>query len=501
MYYLAYLLCFLGSVVTAFTDDDNTLKAIYFQASEMKSAFESYPEMLLVDATYKLNDLNMPLYVLIIVDGNGESEVVGLWLTQFEDKETITELVQEFKKQNANWNLTECIMSDKDMTERSVFSEQFPQANLLICLFHTLRTMRREISSDKLGISRGERSMCLEILQKMVYARNEDEYSVLYDELKLSAPQRVVEYFDSNWHTIRHQWVDGLKNASCNFMNRTNNRVECINQKLKSVISRYSGMTLFFQDLMKCLHTLRVERDHRALDLTMKRRVTTYAPGTEFSQYMSLLTPYAFEYVKDQLERAKKVKILQKLDDGKSCLVHSQGRSITSTVESCPCGFVSAMQLPCKHILAVRMSHSLSVYDESLCANRWHVQYFLGNHHAYLPNDVSGGSDADCGIDISTHVCEPTSAVLSEQQKYRKAFKVAQKLCQQVSTFGMRDFTEGLEVLQSVANLWDQGKKVSVEEAYQGTSGKQCTTMHETEILTVLKLRLKTRNCIYKFKI
>lgn len=478
MYYLAYLLCFLGSVVTAFTDDDNTLKAIYFQASEMKSAFKSYPEMLLVDATYKLNDLNMPLYVLIIVDGNGESEVVGLWLTQFEDKETITELVQEFKKQNPNWNLTECIMSDKDMTERSVFSEQFPQANLLICLFHTLRTMRREISSDKLGISRGERSMCLEILQKMVYARNEDEYSVLYDELKLSAPQRVVEYFDSNWHTIRHQWVDGLKNASCNFMNRTNNRVECINQKLKSVISRYSGMTLFFQDLMKCLHTLRVERDHRALDLTMKRRVTTYAPGTEFSQYMSLLTPYAFEYVKDQLERAKKVKILQKLDDGKSCLVHSQGRSITSTVESCPCGFVSAMQLPCKHILAVRMSHSLSVYDESLCANRWHVQYFLGNHHAYLPNDVSGGSDADCGIDISTHVCEPTSAVLSEQQKYRKAFKVAQKLCQQVSTFGMRDFTEGLEVLQSVANLWDQGKKVSVEEAYQGTSGKQCMYYH-----------------------
>lgn len=71
MYYLAYLLCFLGSVVTAFTDDDNTLKAIYFQASEMKSAFKSYPEMLLVDATYKLNDLNMPLYVLIIVNGNG----------------------------------------------------------------------------------------------------------------------------------------------------------------------------------------------------------------------------------------------------------------------------------------------------------------------------------------------------------------------------------------------------------------------------------------------
>ena len=101
------------------------LKAIYFQTSEMRSAFASYPELLLIDATYKLNDLNMPLYVLMIVDGNGESEIVCLWLTQFEDKETITELVQEFKKHNSSWSLTQCIMSDKDMTERNVLSEQF----------------------------------------------------------------------------------------------------------------------------------------------------------------------------------------------------------------------------------------------------------------------------------------------------------------------------------------------------------------------------------------
>ena len=85
------------------------LKAIYFQTSEMRSVFASYPELLLIDATYKLNDLNMPLYVLMSVDGNGESEIVCLWLTQFEDKETITELVQEFKKHNSSWSLTQCI--------------------------------------------------------------------------------------------------------------------------------------------------------------------------------------------------------------------------------------------------------------------------------------------------------------------------------------------------------------------------------------------------------
>ena len=191
-----------GATVTAFVDEDSMLKAIYFQTPEMKRVFESFPELLLIDATYKLNDLQMPLYVLMVVDGNGESEIDCLWLTQFEDKETITELVQGFKKSNPNWSLIKCIMSDKDMTERIVLHEQIPQSKLLICLFHTLRSMRREISCEKLGISQGERSVCLEILSKMVYARNEEEYSKLYDDLK-SLPQRIVEYFDDSWHSIR----------------------------------------------------------------------------------------------------------------------------------------------------------------------------------------------------------------------------------------------------------------------------------------------------------
>ena len=60
--------------------------AIYFQTAEMKSMFMSYPEVLFVDATYKLNDLQMPLYVLMAIDGNGESEIVCLWIVQSEDK-------------------------------------------------------------------------------------------------------------------------------------------------------------------------------------------------------------------------------------------------------------------------------------------------------------------------------------------------------------------------------------------------------------------------------
>ena len=82
----------------------------------MAGMFHAYSELLLIDATYKLNDLQMPLYVLMIVDGNGESEIIALWLTQCEDKETLGTLMNKFKKHNENWSLVQCIVSDKDMT-------------------------------------------------------------------------------------------------------------------------------------------------------------------------------------------------------------------------------------------------------------------------------------------------------------------------------------------------------------------------------------------------
>ena len=85
-----------------------------------------------------------------------------------------------------------------------------------------------------------------------------------------------------------------------------NNQVESINQKLKAVISRNSGVTQFFRDLMKCINMLKMERDHRALEITMKRSVCHHPSDSAISDYMSLLTPYLLKYVIKQLDIAKR---------------------------------------------------------------------------------------------------------------------------------------------------------------------------------------------------
>ena len=400
----------------------------------------------------------MPLYVILAVDGNGESEVVCLWIVQCEDKETIISLLVEFKKHNDEWSLIKCIMSDKDMTERNVMKEQFPQANLLICLFHTLHTFQREITCKKLGISSGERALCLELLSKMAYAQSEEAYIKFYDQFKRSVPKNVINYFDGSWHSIREQWVDGLKNS---YFNRTNNRVESINAKLKSVIKRYSGMTQFFNDLMQCLSSLQVERDHRALEVMTKQRVTGIDPTSTLGKYMELLTPYAFEYVKKQYGLSEKIKVLND-DDDKSCTIDAREGQLVTSIDNCTCVFSSSMKLPCRHILATRCHKGLPQYHENLCASRWKLNYFLSNHRA-LHDHQGDVFEPEVVVDMVHNDPEP-SKVLTEQEKYKKAFQVAQHLAQHLSSVGMKEFEEGLQLLRTIESKWDEGKKLSITD-------------------------------------
>jgi len=77
----------------------------------------------MIDFTYKLNNIVMPLYVLMVVDGNLESEVIVLWLVVREDKTTIGHLMDAFIKNNDTSN-TKCIIEDKDFTEREIFTDK-----------------------------------------------------------------------------------------------------------------------------------------------------------------------------------------------------------------------------------------------------------------------------------------------------------------------------------------------------------------------------------------
>jgi zinc finger SWIM domain-containing protein 3 len=226
-----------GVVVVAATEDRN-LVGLFYQDLGMQQTFSEFPELLLIDATYKLNDLRMPLYLLMVVDSNGESEIVGTFLAADDTHDTIAIMIQTFKTNNPAWINVKAIMSDKDFVERNVMREEFPQASLLICLFHVLRTFRREVTCERMGIRASQRDLCLDILQQIVYSKSQDEYDQKVELLMATGLESVCTYFRNSWDPIKEEFVECFKGRALTLGNRTNNRLESINEKIKSVCSK-----------------------------------------------------------------------------------------------------------------------------------------------------------------------------------------------------------------------------------------------------------------------
>lgn len=125
------------------TDEDKTFSGLLFQDGLMKTTYAAYPEVLMVDATYKLIELRMPVYLMLVVDSNGQSEIVGVFLTALETEEANSKMLQAFKAHNPSWPSTKVVMTDKDFTERAVFRKELPHASLLISLSHNAKHEER----------------------------------------------------------------------------------------------------------------------------------------------------------------------------------------------------------------------------------------------------------------------------------------------------------------------------------------------------------------------
>ena len=267
-----------------------------------------------------------------------ESEVISVFLLTSEDGETISGLLDVFKRHKPAWNKIKTVLSDKDFSERAVYKQHYPHACLQLCLFHVLHTMKHEITVEKITLE--QKNVALEIIQKLAYSSNIEEYNEILETLEEADIQPVYEYLMNCWDPIKEEWVVGLK-QSCHYNNHTNNRLESINQKLKQVIGRFSTLQQFFKDLDVILCSLRQERDTRITSAIMKRPCLTFQPDSCQARFSQFLTPHAFRVVSKQIELSQMIDIplTNELSSGNTVMLQTSSGQTCVTPLTCTCNF------------------------------------------------------------------------------------------------------------------------------------------------------------------
>ena len=134
-----------------------------------------------------------------------------------------------------------------------------------------------------------------------------------------------------------------------------------------------------------------------------------------------------------------KISIEQSDASSGQMFVLSHRGDFIADADNCPCGSFKAMLLPCKHILAIRKMLGLSLFSHELCGRRWVVNHYVENHYAFQEASVSHSVEEAGDVSIAFHESS-TATILTEQEKYRKAFKVAQETATTLSHLGTSDF-------------------------------------------------------------
>ena len=118
----------------------------------------------------------------------------------------------------------------------------------------------------------------------------------------------------------------------------------------------------FFQDLLKCLDSLALERDHRAITIFQKAPVQLYTSESALHHYQLLFTPYAISFLKEQFDVAKKIS--EDAGTAESNVLQSSEGLLVVSALSCQCSFFKAMKLPCRHVFSHRITHNMELFDK-----------------------------------------------------------------------------------------------------------------------------------------
>jgi len=122
---------------------------------------------------------------LVKVNSNGETEI--------------------FDEEKASSKVT-TNMVDKDLTNIELFKQYYPNANILLCIFHVLKWFKKTVNDTVTG--KETKEQIHDILTKMVYSPSEEDFNVHYQSLKeYSEFTKLIEQIDNNWMNNQEQWV------------------------------------------------------------------------------------------------------------------------------------------------------------------------------------------------------------------------------------------------------------------------------------------------------
>ncbi|XP_043209956.1 protein FAR1-RELATED SEQUENCE 2-like isoform X1 [Amphibalanus amphitrite] len=433
-------------------EDAGTVCGLFFQDQEMRSAYEKFPDLLLMDSTYKLLDIRTPVFTILTVDSFGRGVPLAVFLVTNETAHMIGAMLRVFREHNtAAASITKVWLTDKDRAEKAAIKDVFPDCDQFLCSFHVLQSFRRELNLA--SVEKGERERILGVLQQLVFASSETEYRRLREDIRHPATDR---YLKDNWDEIRGEWVRGLSGAAMSGV-FTNNHLESLHGKMKSVCRTNDTLPNFIQSYLTVLTTVRADRNAEIHAEVNKR--PTSCRFAELDQYQRHVTSFALSLLQDELVESATVTLVDSPGGLTAC--DRAGRVAVSST-ACDCLFYRHYSLPCRHIMAVRLEQGMCLFSQELVGQKWLLSFAADHLEAQL----------DCRVpfapSVSTRSLPPGKPPRTERERYRQLLNVTSQIASVGCELTGAEHRQLLDKLTSMLHFLQQRRSFLIVEEVDG---------------------------------
>ncbi|CAG9772142.1 unnamed protein product [Ceutorhynchus assimilis] len=270
-------------------------------------------------------------------------------------------------------------------------------------------------------------------------------------------PKSIVDYFDTNWHESREEWSLSNKYMTRSLLNTTNNRIESMNAKIKQIVNRYSKLEQFVEEFMTFIACQHVEHDRKAAHQFHKTPVILFPDDSPEKQYADFLTAYAYKFILKELRAAQYIDIDSAKDYSRGGIFKIGSPIQSTSASNCTCIRKVSMELPCRHMFAVRTELNMDLFDADLCYKRWQKAYYFKTQRVFLSTE----NDFEQPVRI-TESRVYQKKILAQHEKFRNMTAALKPLAQLGSEVSGDRYLLRMKNIVDMQTAWEDNEDVVV---------------------------------------
>ncbi|KAL5704010.1 hypothetical protein ACHQM5_022490 [Ranunculus cassubicifolius] len=320
-------------------DADNRLTHLFFSHPSSITLSRSYPNVFVMDCTYKTNRFKMPLLDVIGVSSFNTSFYSCFGFLSKEEEEDYIWALMMFKKVLGTHEPT-VIVSDRELALMNAIRVVFPRTTNLLCTWH----VEKNISANcKKHFEEGsDWETFILCWTGVIQSDSESLFNEAWKELEGAYKEKVIviNYVRKTWLPFRQHFVKAWTDFHLHFGNRVSSRAEGAHAKLKKYL-KLSTNNLLVPSERICLAVDNTFREIKAQLARENIRIPHSICCPFFKEIAYRVSVFALQKLLQQYKLA----------------------SSPSPLQPCKGHFTSTMGLPCAHMIRNMSNRVLRLSD------------------------------------------------------------------------------------------------------------------------------------------